>query len=312
MESFLKGIRYSLNFSKLYVKYILRKGLNSIENRNLQTQIKDDSLLEGLTDQEKKDWAFRIQDVLKAEDNDKIVRVEDAGTIKNGNFIMHNGIQIIPTSYYGKPNLKLLIQNKGVHEPQEEFIFQEVLKTLPENAVMLELGSYWAFYSIWFYKAIKNAKCYMVEPDLASLKFGKRNFKINNSIGDFTFSYVSDKSYIDSSGNRFICVDDLIEDKKIEFIHVLHCDIQGFEDKMLQGAIKSFELNKIEYVFISTHSNNLHAYCIEFLKSFKFNIIADVNMDESYSLDGLIVAKSSIFKQVENYSISKKQVINSI
>jgi FkbM family methyltransferase len=312
MKLFLKEIRYSLNFSKLYVKYILRKGLNLIKNRNIKIQIKNDTLLEDLTDQEKKDWEFRIQDVLKSEDNDKIVRVEDAGTIKNGNFVMHNGIQIIPTSYYGKPNLKLLIKNRGVHEPQEEFIFQETLKTLPENSVILELGSYWAFYSLWFYKEVKNAKCYMVEPDLASLKFGKRNFEINDAVGDFTFSYISNKSYIDKTGNRFVCVDDFVKNKKIEFIHILHCDIQGFEDKMLEGAIKSFELNKIEYVFISTHSNNLHAYCIEFLKNFNFNIIADVNMDESYSLDGLIVAKSSMFKQVENYSISKKQIKNRI
>jgi hypothetical protein len=31
-----------------------------------------------------------------------------------------------------------------VHEPLEEYVFQEVLRTMPEAPMMLELGAYWA------------------------------------------------------------------------------------------------------------------------------------------------------------------------
>jgi hypothetical protein len=40
------------------------------------------------------------------------------------------------------------VLNRGVHEPLEEFVFQEVLKRLPEACAMIELGAYWGHYSM--------------------------------------------------------------------------------------------------------------------------------------------------------------------
>ena len=39
---------------------------------------------------------------------------------------MHNGLKIHLGSYYGPEGATQLIINKGVHEPQEEYVFQEV------------------------------------------------------------------------------------------------------------------------------------------------------------------------------------------
>ena len=49
----------------------------------------------------------------------------------------------------------MLLENKGVHEPQEEKAFLEVLNYVEKGSTMIELGSYWGFYSLWFNKKIK-------------------------------------------------------------------------------------------------------------------------------------------------------------
>ena len=67
---------------------------------------------------------------------------------------MHNG-NIVPLdgagAYYGQ-FIQLLVLNRGVHEPFEEYAFQELLKNLPKTPLMIELGAYWGHYSMWIKK----------------------------------------------------------------------------------------------------------------------------------------------------------------
>lgn len=65
-----------------------------------------------------------------------------------------------------------------------------------------------------------------------------------------------------------------MEKHNINFINILHSDIQGAEYEMLLGAEKTFKDKKIGYIFISTHSNDVHNKCLEFLKNKEFKIIA--------------------------------------
>src|SRR5690348_15108740 len=100
------------------------------------------------------DFRLRVADVASARDNDSIPRVPDAGKIVNGRLVMHNGICINADSYVGAEMTQLLRENRAVHEPQEEAAFGTVLQWLSESAAksytMIEVGSYWAFYSLWF------------------------------------------------------------------------------------------------------------------------------------------------------------------
>lgn len=291
---------------KRYCIYYYNQLIHPVNIKDLKTQISNDSLYSAMDNKEKEEWSIRLKNVLSSPDNKYISRVKNAGSFDGDNLVMHNGLKIYPISYYGNSILKMLIENKGVHEPQEERVFDEVLKTIPENAVMIELGSYWAFYSMWFYNTIRNAKCYMVEPELANLKFGKKNFRINGMKGSFNHGYISNKSFISKTGDRFIGVDDFVKDKNIDFVDILHSDIQGFELNMLKGATELFKSNKVGYVFISTHSNSIHHDCIDFLKKYEFIIVAEANLDESYSMDGLIVAKALNYKGLNKVDISKK------
>ena len=123
----------------------------------------DHSFMKDCDEEEKANWRKRIDDVLACADNAKMEFHEHAGTLQGDYMIMHNGLKILPLSYYGWPVLQMLHETKGIHEPQEEYVFQEVLKHMPEGAVMIELGAYWSFYSMWFNKDIKKAKNYMLE-----------------------------------------------------------------------------------------------------------------------------------------------------
>src|SRR5258708_94155 len=191
----------------------------------------------------------------------------------------------------------MLMESKGVHEPQEERVFMEVLKTLPDNSLMIEMGAFWSFYSMWFQKEIRNAVNYMVEPDSFNLGQGKRNFRLNKMKGKFIRAFVG-KEYINTRNPQTISVDYLVAIYLIDFIHILDRDIQGFEYEMLLGAENAFQNKKIGYVFISTHSNELHCNCLSFLTQKNFSIVASADLDESFSLDGLIVAKAPFIEGV--------------
>jgi hypothetical protein len=234
-------------------------------------------------------WKDRINIVLDAPDNKNISRVQNAGQIIRDIQVMHNGILIHVGSYYGDGNTILLLKNKGVHEPQEERAFEEILNFIPTGATMLELGSFWAFYSLSFLQKVKHGKSYLIEPDMHALVSGKNNFRLNNLKGSFFNYYISDHEVVGKI--PAITVDAFLLKAGITHLNILHSDIQGLELKMLLGATQSLKGQLIDYFFISTHSNDLHESCKSILREFDYLILCDANLDETYSWDGLIVAK---------------------
>ena len=153
----------------------------------------------------------RFIDIVSDPNNIFIKRCEKAGTIENGCVILHNGIKVLKDGYYGTFS-KILELNKGCHEPAEERMFELILQDISENGTMIELGSYWAFYTIWFNKSIKGAKNYCIEPEFENLNLGKQNCLLNNvSNVDFTQGFV---------GKNKINLSEFILDKKIDFIDI--------------------------------------------------------------------------------------------
>jgi hypothetical protein len=250
-------------------------------------------------------WESRIQTVVSSPDNRKIARVPEAGLVKHGKQTMHNGIQIFLGSYYGPEIAQLLLRNKGVHEPQEEYVFGEVLKHIPAQGVMVEMGAFWSFYSMWFHAVVNHAKNYMIEPDPFNLEQGKRNFRLNKMKGTFLNAFIG-RSNSHTDVVPSLSVVGIVEKYSIPFIDILHSDIQGFEYEMLQGAEPLLSANKIGYIFISTHSNEIHSNCIKFLEGFSVDVLLSINLDESYSEDGLIVARSKTYKGLKDLAVSRK------
>jgi hypothetical protein len=289
----------------LYKKYDKRR-LNKILLLEIEKRIADDTLLKDLNEDELHDWSQRIALVISSPDNKKINYVENAGTLNDGLLVMHNGIVIEPLSYYGYPILKMLLNNRGIHEPQEEYVFQEVLKEIPIGATMIELGAYWSFYSMWFNKNIKNAKNYMIEP--CNVEYGMNNFKYNKLKGSFFQYYVADKPSINENGSANISVDSFIKDNHVDFVDILHSDIQGYELLMLKGANNLLKKRKVGYVFISTHSDELHADCGRLMEDMGFIQLCSANLQETYSQDGLLVYKNPEYEGIEKIEISLRKM----
>lgn len=260
------------------------------------------------------DPSYQMKRALKTvsgNDADYIPKIPAAGEIFYNEVtpyqLMHNGIKVMLNSYYDVKWLTdVIVGLKGHHEPQEEKCFYEVLKHIPENATMIELGSYWAYYSLWFAFQVKNAKNYLIEPDPRRLDIGRKNFELNNKKGVFRRGFVGivKDPEPDINGAEFISIDDFIEKEGIEHVHILHADIQGAESQMLETTVK--HLDKIDYFFISTHEYEKdHLPCINFFKKHDFIIVAEHAYYEGCSGDGLIVAKRKGVAGPEHITICK-------
>ena len=174
----------------------------------------------------------------------------------------------------------------------------EVLKCLPSGSTMLEFGSYWAFYSMWFYSEVADARCFCVEPDSRNIQMGKDNFALN--FGDllprvaFEQAFAGQADAIASPDKEIptVSVDGFLSKHGILQLAILHADTQGHELDVLLGATNSLAAAAIDYVFLSTHTNELHRLCLAELRKHRYRILADVDLLETYSLDGLIVGQS--------------------
>lgn len=265
-----------------------------------------------------KNFQERFKDVISDPLNLLIERVPEAGYMDDDlNIILHNGNKVPSEgkySYYGNFS-ELLIFNRGVHEPIEEYCFQEVLKRIDSsNPTMIELGAYWAHYSMWFQKYFPNGHSILVESEMHNLKCGEWNFNVNGFSGNFINQEVAK--------NQFE-VDEFLANNKISALEILHSDIQGFELEMLECASNSLNNKQINYIFISTHSEKLHSDVCKLLESHGYRIEISSNFEShTTSFDGFILATNpnivSVFKnfnplgRVEILHASPRSLINSI
>lgn len=248
----------------------------------------------------------RVITTIFCQDCSYIPKVNNAGKLfHDENFnvdyqLMHNGLKVIKDGYYGNWMTLIIEKLRGHHEPQEEKYFYEILKYIPNNPVMIELGSYWGYYSMWMKKDIPTAKNYLIEPDPKNIIMGEKNFRLNNISGTFVQAMVDSVSaknqkFVDPKHNEYIVdaisIDDFAKKENIKFIHMLHSDIQGAELPMLKGCRKLMAQKRIGYYFISTHRTHIHDKCLEILRANGLKILVSINMRETFSEDGLIVAK---------------------
>jgi hypothetical protein len=215
--------------------------------------------------------------------NKLIIKLPNSGKLDGEIITMYNGVKVYQNSYCGCFSDILLI-NEGVYEPSEEYLFQKVLSEIKGNKpTMLELGSYWGFYSMSFLKQFKQGTSYCIEAGIDEISSGINNFHLNQLESDFTQGFI---------GNNNIKVDDFLASKKIEKLTILHSDIQGYEMEMLEGARNTLENKLVDYIFVSTHTNDLHYQCIGNLLNFNYKIIAEVDLTETFCEDGIILAVS--------------------
>src|SRR5262249_374651 len=150
--------------------------------------------------------------------------------------------RVLAHGYYGEWMTRLIELCQGCHEPQEERVFLEVMGRLPAEATMIELGGFWAFYSLWFLSSGKQRRAIVVEPDPKHLRVGQLNARLNKLTPIFVHGFAGSTPsgpmpfQTEESGEILVqrlSVPLLMEVQEIERLSVLHCDIQGAEFEVL-------------------------------------------------------------------------------
>jgi FkbM family methyltransferase len=252
----------------------------------------------------------RIALTVACRDTDRIPKVEGAGEVRDGRQVMHNGLEIVEGCYYGEWTTEVIRQLRGHHEPQEEVAFHAVLERLASSAegppVMLELGSFWAYYSLWFLHRFPAGRACLVEPDPAYLEVGRRNFELNGVEGTFHQAAVG---RVAANAEPFECESDglvrpvpteclgsLLEHFGVDYLDVLLADIQGAEWPLLDGGRDELAAGRVRFVIVSTHHHVIsddpltHYRCLDLLRELGAHVIVEHTVAESFSGDGLIVA----------------------
>ena len=254
----------------------------------------------------------RIALAAECGDCSDLPRVANAGDLVNvdGEWfqVMHNGVLTLAGGYYGDWTVDLIARCGGVHEPQEERVFHEVVKRMGRGAVMVELGCYWAYYANWFARAVKDARLILVEPIDHRRAVAERNLAVNGiqasllaaAIGDSTMAAIDfQNGPATASGIEQVAVDDLLDRMHGPVVDLLHADIQGFEHAMLRGAARTLGEHRARFIFISTHRwleegkrTDLHQACRERLTGEGYVVFAEHTPEESFTVDGLLAAHS--------------------
>ena len=253
----------------------------------------------------------RMLMTVSCRDADYIPKVPNAGLIIEDSDqqpvqIMHNGVKIVPDCYYGSWMTELIKRLRGHHEPQEEAVFHEVVRRLPPNANMLELGGFWAYYSLWFLKDHPGRRSLVLEPDPNHLEAGRRNAELNGLeptfLQGFAGSHFEQATpfWTESAGELVLprySVEHLMQAQRWNRLDLLHVDIQGAELDVLSSCEQLFRRGLIDWVFVSTHSHWIsgdpltHQKCLGLLQDYGAAIEVEHDVHESFSGDGLIVAR---------------------
>ena len=141
----------------------------------------------------------RILMATRCRDADVLPKVQNAGGVieePDGTRvqIMHNGLKVVAGGYYGDWMQELIRLCRGHHEPQEEVLFATVLKHIPDDAAMIELGGYWSFYSLWFQSLSAKRRSIVVEADPGHLEIGRANARLNGCGPSFVNAFVGGRS----------------------------------------------------------------------------------------------------------------------
>jgi len=206
---------------------------------------------------------------------------------------------IVDENYYDLSEIKLI-------EKFEQCVL-ELKQIKKEPYTMLELGANQAYYSLLFSAILGNKNCIniMIEPQ-DQIHRGIENFKLNNYDGIFIKAAVANSYVMRNLITRVdlnvpvLSFNEILNKVELNSFDVLHCDIDGHEEKLILDEKDFFNLNKFKYIFLCTHSVDKHISCKKMLLDFGYDLIYEIDPSVSnYTphIDGVGHDSLLIFKQ---------------
>lgn len=198
-----------------------------------------------------------------------------------------------------------------IHEIEMINKFEEVCLNLVNSEDkliynMIELGSNQSYYSLLFHKILlsklKIPKNIMVESTYEFLQRGVKNFEINRCIGKFynyiignieTIKNIPALRELNEFGIKLTTLSNIMLQENINFLDILHCDIDYAEYDMLMTSQEIFVNKQIDYIFLATHGAELHQKCKQFLLDCGYNLIFEHDdIENPIGWDTLLILKS--------------------
>jgi len=221
----------------------------------------------------------------------RIEKVPRAGTLRDGVLTLHTGLKALPTAYHGYQFQIRAQRTGGIDDLEEETAFSRVLVCIGRGGVMVELGSFWAHYSLWFTSRVEGSVSYCIEPELRNLLYGVTNAELNGRRSSLVFLHNLIGARTDTTTDPpTLTIDQLVSFQGLPQIDILHADIQGAEAEMIEGASQTLASRLPRFVFISTHSDDLHRKCRAALDGHGYASPVSIPPFGEYHPDGLIVA----------------------
>jgi FkbM family methyltransferase len=175
----------------------------------------------------------------------------------------------------------------GTYEFDMRKKFEELIK---EGDIVYDLGAMVGFYTLLAAELVKgDGRVYAFEPSPRNIYYLKKNVEINDYMNVIIMEYaISDRNgdisfdeseslstgHIAKSGNLVVkaaSLDSLCFKGKILQPDFIKMDIEGAEYKALIGA-KNIIQQKHPKLLVSTHSNELHTQCCDYLRKYSYKI----------------------------------------
>ncbi len=219
--------------------------------------------------------------------------------------------------------------NINVHQ-EEINLFKSILVNINrDNPVMIEIGCFWAIWSLLFRDKFKQGKNILIDLGKRPLYIGVKNFELNN----FNCTYYHGGFFIDNSStysnrasdleyinnNKDTNVDELIindnnlsskfsnmnlvgselnfnniyTENNLDIIDLIHMDIQGSELPLINNLLPLLQEKKILNIVIATHSQEIHNSIINTLAQCGYANIININYG-GMGGDGYIYSKCDL------------------
>lgn len=176
----------------------------------------------------------------------------------------------------------------GSYESEQVKIFKKEIK---KDDVFFDIGANVGFYSLLGAEIVgSSGKVFAFEPLPENFKYLKKHIEINNykniysfevaisnKVGIAFFGGVINRSqgHLVESGSlkvETISIDEWVKENKLLAPTVIKIDVEGAEMAVLNGA-KNTIANNHPVLFLSTHSEELHKNCCDFLTSLRYKLI---------------------------------------